>query len=129
MDLLGSSSQLKTREDGKLIREDFEQTLKDVGGSRRIYGRATETMTNRLFDCTTQELYEQTGSKKRDRSSLPRSAQRAYMAGETAAIEDLQEHGPYGGTDRERDNQIDNQVAESSDKVHGLFRWNRGRSS
>lgn len=80
-------------------------------------------MTRELFDCGTKELYDSTGGKPRDRSSLPHEAQKAYIVGETAATHDLKAMGQPSGDTYERDAQIEESVGQSSRKARKLFPW------
>ena len=97
--------------------------MQEAGGSRAVYRKGTERMTRELFDCGTGELYESTGGKKGDRSSLPHEAQKAYIVGETAATHDLKVMGRTAGNTSERDAQIVESVGRSSRKARKLFPW------
>lgn len=123
MDLLGQSQPVRGRVDGVTVRKDFTQTIKAKGGSNRAYGRATARMTEELFGCTTDELYEHTGARAGDRSTLPQDAQTAYVVGEVAATHRLK-NTEIAGNQQQRDEQVVDTVQESSREVKGLFPWN-----
>jgi hypothetical protein len=91
LDLFGNSTELTRRErvDGATVRNDFTKTIQDKGGDEKAQRDSTEAMTRALFDCNTQELYQGTGARKGDRSTLPKEAQKAYIVGETVATHDL----------------------------------------
>lgn len=79
-------------------------------------------MTRELFDCEVKDLYEQTGGKKGDRSTLPRDAQTAYGVSETIARHDLNQTD-ISGNQQQRDTQIVDTVTDSSKRVRKLFPW------
>jgi len=106
-----------------MVRKDFARSIDEAGGSEAAYGVSTERMTRELFDCGSKELYESTGGKRRDRSSLPHEAQKAYIVGETAATHDLKVMGRAAGDTSERDAQIVESVGRSSRKARKLFPW------
>jgi hypothetical protein len=83
LDLFGNSTELTRRErvDGATVRNDFTKTIQDKGGDEKAQRDSTEAMTRSLFDCNTQELYQGTGARKGDRSTLPKEAQKAYIVG------------------------------------------------
>lgn len=109
--------------DGATVRKDFTQTIQDKGGDSNAQAGATEKMTQILFGCSTSDLYRETSSRKGDRASLPQDAQTAYIVGETAATHDLKAT-EIQGNQRQRNEQIEATVEESSHKVKGLFPWN-----
>lgn len=124
MDLLGQSQPVRGRVDGVTVRKDFTQTIKTKGGSNRAYGRATAKMTEELFGCSTDALYEETGAKPGDRSTLPQDAQTAYIVGEVTATHRLKQTD-IAGNQQQRDAQIVDTVEDSTRNVKGLFPWNR----
>ena len=72
--------------------------------------------------CGTKELYESTGAKKNDRSSLPERAQEALITGEVVAAHDLRA-SDVEGDQSERNNQIVGIVRGAGRKVRKLFPW------
>lgn len=123
MSLLSDPQSVRGRVDGSTIRKDFTQTIKDKGGTERTQAKATERMTRELFDCNTKEIYEQTGGRRGDRTSLPQDAQTAYMVGETAATHRLKAT-LIEGNQQQKEDQIIDTVAEASKEVKGIFPWN-----
>ncbi len=97
--------------------------MQNKGGDGRTQADSTVRMTQKVFGCNPEELYQETGSRQGDRSSLPVDAQTAYIVAETAATHDLKAK-EIKGTRQERHQQIVETVEESSDKVKGLFPWN-----
>ena len=79
-------------------------------------------MTRSLFDCNTKELYQGTGAKKGDRSTLPNEAQKAYIVGETVATHDLKAKD-IQGSQQQKNLKIVDSVRDSSQKARGLFPW------
>ncbi|ESA32777.1 hypothetical protein N836_24510 [Leptolyngbya sp. Heron Island J] len=81
--------------------------------------------TQELFDCNVRELYEQTGGKIRDRSSLPQPAQEAYMVNESLSANELERmHGTIGGeTQEEVDDRIIGLVRQQSRQTRKWLPW------
>lgn len=77
------------------IRNEYERVVDEAMVGRKetsiAIARGTEAMNRSLFDCTTKELYEQTGATKRKRDTLPAEAQNAMAAAEVQAAADLDE--------------------------------------
>jgi hypothetical protein len=124
LELFGNSTELTKRErvDGATVRNDFTRTIQDKGGDEKAQRDSTEAMTRELFDCNTKELYQGTGSKRGDRSTLPKEAQKAYIVGETVATHDLKAKD-IKGSQPQKNSQIVDSVRSSSQKVRGLFPW------
>lgn len=80
-------------------------------------------MTRELFDCSVDELYQETGGKKNNRSTLPKEAQKAYIVGETVATHDLNDAGQFQGNQDQVNRQVEGTVRDSSKKVRKLFPW------
>lgn len=106
------------------MRKEFTQTIQDKGGNHQAQAQSTERMTEILFGCGTKELYEGTGSRRGDRSSLPQDAQTAYIVGEVAATHQLKD-AEITGNQQQRNEQIVGEVETASHSVWGIFRWNR----
>lgn len=66
----------RKRVDGATVNTEFRASVKNAGGSNRVYPRVVETETQELFDCSTDELCAGTGGKKGDRATLPTPAHR-----------------------------------------------------
>jgi hypothetical protein len=122
LDLFSAPTEIRGKTTGQDIRNDFTDTVKSKGGSRDAIAKSTEKMTHNLFDCGTDQLYEETGGKKGDRTSLPRDAQTAYGVGETIARHDLNQTD-ISGNQQQRDTQIVDTVDDSSKRVRKLFPW------
>ena len=73
LELFDTSQALTKRErvDGATVRRDFNQAVKDSGGDKEAQAKSTVAMTEELFGCKQKTLYEQTGGKAGDRSTLP----------------------------------------------------------
>lgn len=123
MSLFEESKPVRSRVDGATVRKDFTQTIQNKGGDGEAQAQSTEKMTRTIFGCGTKQLYEETQSKKGDRSTLPQDAQTAYIVGETAATHDLKATD-IDGNQQQRNQQIVDTVEDSSKKVKGLFPWN-----
>lgn len=96
--------------------------MHDAGGDRRTYSKAIRVETQELFDCGVDELYEATGGRKGDRSTLPKEAQKAYMVSETLAGYRLRElESPSLSASEPRD---DHQIVETvRDTSKSICRW------
>jgi hypothetical protein len=123
LDLLGNSQPVRGRADGATVRKDFTGTIKGKGGSDQAIARSTNKMTEEIFGCKTNELYEKTNGRRGDRTSLPQDAQSAYIVGETAATHRLKDLNT-SGNQQQRDAQIVDTVQDSAKEVKGLFPWN-----
>ncbi len=80
-------------------------------------------MTEELFGCQPEELYDGTGGKRGDRSTLPKEVQKAYIVGETVATHDLHSTTIKGSTQDEKNAEIADTVRQSSKKTRRLFPW------
>lgn len=91
MELFGGSQALAPHErvDGATVRKDLTNTIQGKGGSLKAHRDATIAMSKELFDMKPNELYDATGGKRNDRSTLPKEAQKAFIVGETVANHDL----------------------------------------
>ncbi len=124
LELFGSSQALTKRErvDGATVRRDFNQAIKDSGGNTEAQAKSTVAMTEELFGCKPKTLYEQTGAKEGDRSTLPEEAQKAYIVGETVATHDLKAK-EITGNQQQKNQQIVDSVRDSGKKARRLFPW------
>jgi hypothetical protein len=122
--LLGDSQQLTRHErvDSATVNKDFTQAIQNAGGSSRAYPRAVRAETRELFDCGVDELYETTGGRKGDRSTLPKEAQKAYMVSETLSThrlnQEVQENNH--GSQRQKDDRV---VETAQDTATHVRRW------
>jgi hypothetical protein len=96
--------------------------IKESGGSSRVYPRAVRAETRELFDCGVDELYEQTGGKKGDRSTLPKEAQKAYMVSETLSAHRLRA-GDNSGSQKQKDDRIVETVRDTAENVRKWLPW------
>lgn len=124
MELFGGSQALTPHErvDGATVRKDLTNTIQGKGGSLKAHRDATIAMSEELFDMKPNELYDATGGKRNDRSTLPKEAQKAFIVGETVANHDLKAKN-ISGNQAQRDQQITNSVRDSGKKARGLFPW------
>jgi hypothetical protein len=118
MDLFGNSQDLVQQErvDGAIVNKDFNRVIKDSGGSNSAYGRAVQAETQELFDCDVDQLYQETGGRKGDRSTLPKEAQKGYIVNETLSTHRLKDTD-YQGSQRQKDNAIVEDVADTARRV------------
>jgi len=125
LDLFNPSSgkPVRTRVDGATVRKDFTRAIQDSGGDNIAQRNSTVEMTRELFDCSVDELYQETGGKKNNRLTLPKEAQKAYIVGETVATHDLNDAGKFDGNQQQVNRQIEDTVVDSSKKVRKLFPW------
>ena len=103
----------RKRVDGAIVNRRFNKAIKDNGGDGDVYSDAVITETEELFGCTLGELYQKTGGKRRDRSTLPQPAQEAYMVNESITANELERYiGTIGGEDQ----------AEVNERIIGVVR-------
>lgn len=127
LSLLGDSQTLSRHErvDSATVNKDFTKAIKNAGGSSRAYPRAVRAETQELFDCGVDELYEATGGKKGDRSTLPREAQKAYMVSETVSTHRLNHdvQGNNHGSQRMKDERVVETVQDTATHVRKWLPW------
>jgi len=124
LDLFGNSQDLAQSErvDGAIVNRDFNAAIRNAGGSGRCHGRAVQGETQELFDCDVDQLYEATGGRKGDRTTLPQDAQKAYMVNETISAHRLN-GTDYEGTQQQQDNAIVADVTDTARHVRSWFPW------
>lgn len=127
LSLLGDSQALTRHErvDSATVNKDFTQAIQEAGGSNRAYPRAVRAETKELFDCGVDELYEQTGGRKGDRSTLPKEAQKAYMVSETLSAHRLNHEvrGNNHGSQRQKDDHVVEAVQDTATHVRKWLPW------
>lgn len=127
LSLFGDSQPLQRRErvDSATVNKDFTKAIKQSGGSSRAYPKAVRAETQELFDCGVDELYEATGGKKGDRSTLPKDAQKAYMVSETLSTHRLNEAvGSQNlGTQRQKNERVVETVKDTAKTVRKWLPW------
>lgn len=113
LSLLGDSEPLTRHErvDGATVNQDFTRAIDRAGGSHRAYPQAVRAETEELFDCGVDELYQATGGRKGDRSTLPKEAQKAYIVSETLSTHRLDRQVRENNRDSQR--QKDDRVVET----------------
>jgi|GEM_PF-4858127 len=79
-------------------------------------------MTEELFDTPPKQLYEATGGKPGKRETLPKPAQKAFIAGDTVADFDLKEQDIQGNS-TQKNEQIVDSVRKSGKKVRRWLPW------
>jgi hypothetical protein len=127
LSLLGDSQALTRHErvDSATVNQDFTKAIQDAGGSSKAYPRAIRAETKELFDCSVDELYEETGGRKGDRSTLPKEAQKAYMVNETLSTHRLNQEvkGNNHGSQREKDDVVVETVQDTATQVRKWLPW------
>ena len=128
MDLLGQSQELapqRRRVDGAIVFRRFTDSIRSNGGDGQVYQEAIVEETRELFDCRVSELYEGTGGKRNDRSTLPQAAQEAYMVNESLSANELERLiGTIGGESQDEVNdQIKAVVREQSKQTRKWLPW------
>jgi hypothetical protein len=111
------------RVDGASVRKDFTKAIQEKGGDGRGQAKATEAMSQGLFGCRTKQVYEVTGGKSGDRSTLPPEVQKAYLVGETVATHAIRDKD-YAGSQEEINDGIAETVEETTFGIARLFPWN-----
>ncbi|WP_190769476.1 hypothetical protein [Microcoleus sp. FACHB-1515] len=70
-------------------KERCKHKVKQRRGNAKTHAQLNAIVTRNLLDCSVDELYEQTGAVRNDRSSLPQEAQEALMVGDLAARHEI----------------------------------------
>lgn len=124
LDLFHSSQELTKHErvDGATVYKDFQQSMLDKKVSAEGRRKAVVAETQELFDCTIDELYQGTGGKKGDRSSLPKEAQKAYLVNETIATHRIND-SECSGSQKQRDDQVIETVRGTAEHTRRWFPW------
>lgn len=123
LELFGSSSALRERVDGAIVRKEFSKTVDEKGGTDETQAYATEAMTREIFGCSTEDLYKETKARPGRRQTLPQDAQTAYIVGEVAATHKLK-GTEIGGNQSQKHERIVDTVEQSAREVKGIFPWN-----
>ncbi|MEM8805373.1 MAG: hypothetical protein AAGF01_05010 [Cyanobacteria bacterium P01_G01_bin.38] len=127
MSLTDDSGALSRRErvDGATVNRRFNKSIKDNGGAGTVYRDAAIAETRELFDCDVNTLYRRTGGNLNDRSTLPVSAQEAFMVNEVFAANELERSvGTYGGeTQKEVNQKIVQCVSQTSKQTRKWLPW------
>ncbi|MBD2261249.1 hypothetical protein [Pseudanabaena sp. FACHB-2040] len=111
----------------KHIRDQYEATIQEKMGSGKlrqdpVLGQATEAMTREIFGCGVSDLYKETGSKPKQRNTLPPVAQNAYMVGESFATDALENSDIQGSKDQRRQ-QIVGKAADAGNRARKRMPW------
>lgn len=108
LELSGRSQELtpkRKRVDGAIVNRRFNKAIHENGGRGQVFADAVIAETDELFSCGVNELYQATGGKRGDRSSLPQPAQEAYMVNESLTAHELERMvGTLGGEDQDEVN-------------------------
>ena len=110
----------RQRLDGAIVNRRFNKAIKQAGGSPKAYPQAVIAETQELFSCDVNALYESTGGKAGDRSTLPVEAQEAYVATEALALHQLNQAHQQGNA---TDAAIVKTVQKTAKSVRKLLPW------
>jgi len=124
MDLFGDSQTLAPHErvDGAITNKDLNKTIQSKGGIGKVYQESTDALSEALFDVESRTLYEATGGTPGKRNTLPKEAQKAFIAGEIRADHDLRGKEIQGGA-QQRNEQIVDSVRESGKQTRRWLPW------
>ena len=111
--------------DGAIVNRRFNRSINDNVGNGDVYQDAAIAQTDELFGCSVRELYQATGGKRNDRSTLPQPAQEAYMVNESLTANELERLiGTIGGEDQEEvNNAIVGVVRQQSKRTRKWLPW------
>ena len=103
----------------------FTDSIKANGGDADAIIDSITVETEELFGCSVRELYQATGGKKNDRSTLPEIVQRSYIANEALSSFELERmEGTVGGEDQQENNEnIVGTVKNVSKKTRKWLPW------
>ena len=128
LDILGQSQELappRKRGDSAVVFKRFTKAIQDNGGDQDAYRHNIDAETRELFDCSLQELYQETGGKRGRRDTLPQPAQEAYMVNESLSANELERQvGTIGGESQTEVNQkITGVVREQAKQTRKWLPW------
>jgi hypothetical protein len=118
-----SNLQRRERVDGSVVNKDYRKAIQNKGGDEQCQVDSSVQMSKELFDMSPAQLYQRTGGRPYDRSTLPKDAQKALIVGETVAAHDLNGKEVQGVSQREINCEITDTVKESGKKARKLFPW------
>ncbi len=115
----------RERSTGATIFRKFTDSIKSNGGDADAIIDSITVETEELFGCSVRELYQATGGKKNDRSTLPEIVQRSYIANEALSSFELERmEGTIGGDDQQENNErISGTVRDVSKKTRKWLPW------
>ena len=115
----------RERSTGATIFRKFTDSIKANGGDADAIIDSITVETEELFGCSVRELYQATGGKKKDRSTLPEIVQRSYIANEALSSFELERmEGTIGGEDQQENNEnIVGTVRDVSKKTRKWLPW------
>lgn len=113
----------RERVDGAVVNRDFREAIYRKGGDEQCQVDSSVAMSQELFDVNPRQLYQQTGGKPYDRSTLPKEAQKALIVGETVATHELNAKIIDGVSQPQVNVEITDTVRDSAKKVRKLFPW------
>lgn len=115
----------RERSTGVTVFRKFTDSIKSNGGDADAIIDSITVETEELFGCSVRELYQATGGKKNDRSTLPEIVQRSYIANEAISSFELERmEGSIGGNDQQETNErITGTVRDVSKKTRKWLPW------
>lgn len=118
-DLFGEDQALveQQRLTGAISNNLLQSEIKQRGGNQKTHAAVNAIVTIEMLDCSPTELYEATGGKPGDRSTLPIEAQEALQTGDVAARHEIVE------TDAQGDYQLKNAAHRGAKRARKLFPW------
>lgn len=103
----------RERSTGVTVFRKFTDSIKANGGDADAIIDSITAETQELFGCDVRDLYEATGAKRNDRSTLPEIVQRSYIANESLSSFELERmEGSIGGESQ----------SENNDRIVGTVR-------
>lgn len=114
----------KVRVDGIKARDDLEEAIANKGGNRQCQRQVVEIQTQLVFGCSVDEIYEGSGGKKGNRSTLPDEVQKAYITSDTVTAHAINSLPEASGTQEQDNKLIKEQTREVNQKLAGFFPWN-----
>lgn len=113
----------KERIDGIKARKDLASAVKNKGGDGECQARVVDIQTEQMFGCDLDTLYEGTGGKKGDRSTLPAEAQKAYQASDSVTAHAINNMPTQKGTQEAKNSKILKKTEQVNKKLSGFFPW------
>lgn len=112
------------RIDGVSTRKKLADAIAQKGGNGSGQAQVVEVQTQRIFGCSTKELYDATEANKGDRSTLPAEAQEAYQVSDTLTKHAIDKMPTPRGTQEQKNEKIVREADKVNRQLSGFFPWN-----
>jgi hypothetical protein len=125
LDLFGNSQDITPHEvvDVRTSTKDLNEALKKKGGDEECFRKTAIAITEETFGCQPKELYQATGAKENDRTSLPKDAQKALISVQTVVTHAIDTHAVQSNTQPEINSELTGKSREVAQDHRKFFPW------